>query len=342
MTAIYSLAISARATLNLHSLNNEGGEGNQIQTRMVDVINPQGKSSQVNAISGDMFKHIQVEHLFRLAQAGGHQLCAACSKFDANRISGDDAFLKRVEANKYSNVQTIDDMLHSCVIDDLAGILITAGKRSVPRKSVAEFGWVVGIPEEVRTEQYFHVKYNPRARNKEEKEAEAGAESSSDRSSNQGQAIFHRPASSGNYAMISHLEVARIGYNDISQQYALDETERTTRLRLLLQSLIYTFVQPRGAMRNTQLPHLVELQGVISVSHGVLPAPTVSPLNAEYQAQIEGIAAALNGLSSETLPPGAESQKATISLYPFESLAEFTQQMSDLTREATPYRFSSR
>ena len=37
-TQLYSLSISARATLDMHSLNNEGGEGNQIQTRMVNIV----------------------------------------------------------------------------------------------------------------------------------------------------------------------------------------------------------------------------------------------------------------------------------------------------------------
>jgi CRISPR-associated protein Cst2 len=37
-TPIVSLSIAARMTLNMHSLNNEGGEGNQIQTRMIDIV----------------------------------------------------------------------------------------------------------------------------------------------------------------------------------------------------------------------------------------------------------------------------------------------------------------
>jgi CRISPR-associated protein Cst2 len=36
--AIRSLSLSGRLTLDMHSLNNEGGEGNQIQTRMVHIV----------------------------------------------------------------------------------------------------------------------------------------------------------------------------------------------------------------------------------------------------------------------------------------------------------------
>jgi len=95
MTApIYSISISARATLDMHSLNNEGGEGNQIQTRMVNIIDQEGRLQNVNAISGDMFKHIQAEHLFHiLREQEGVPLCAGCQTFNANRINADAAFI---------------------------------------------------------------------------------------------------------------------------------------------------------------------------------------------------------------------------------------------------------
>ena len=67
-TSIYSLSISARLTLDMHSLNNEGSEGNQLQTRMVDIVAADGRLYSVNAISGDMLKHIQAEHLYHIAQ----------------------------------------------------------------------------------------------------------------------------------------------------------------------------------------------------------------------------------------------------------------------------------
>jgi CRISPR-associated protein Cst2 len=66
MTLVTSLSLCARMTLDLHSLNNEGTEGNQQQTRMVHIIDQQGQRAVVNAISGDMFKHILVEHLVPL------------------------------------------------------------------------------------------------------------------------------------------------------------------------------------------------------------------------------------------------------------------------------------
>lgn len=324
MAGIYSLSLSARATLDMHSLNNEGGEGNQIQTRMVNIVGEDGRLYNVNAISGDMWKHIQAEHLFRLATVGRNvPLCAGCREFNANRISADPGYVQQIAASKQvTDVQALDLLLKTCALDDLEGNLITAGNRSLPRKSVVEFGWVVGLPDVTSTDSYFHVKYA-----NERSEAQRAADESEEaRGSNLGQNIFHRPASSGVYAIIANLELARIGFNDITQQYAVDAEERTMRHRLLLESLLYTLLQPNGAMRNTQNPHIVNLQGVIALSRGPVPAPTVSPLNADYREQIEAITASLQPLHG-----------GSVELRKFDSLAECAEVMSDLIQSSEPY-----
>ena len=211
---IYSIAISAQTTLDMHSLNNEGGEGNQIQTRMVNIVGGDGKLHNVNAISGDMFKHIQAEHMHRLAVAANLPLSEGARAFNANRVNYDievqNDLFKALEKAK-GDPGELDVILKQCAVTDMEGILVTAGKRSLPRKSVVEFGWVVGIPDLVETDTYFHVKYvsdSASARVKADESDEA-------RSGNTGQAIFHRPASSGVYAIVLNLESARIGFNDI-------------------------------------------------------------------------------------------------------------------------------
>jgi CRISPR-associated protein Cst2 len=60
---IASISISGEITLNMHSLNNEGGEGNQIMTRQLTIVDKEGQEYIVNGISGDMFKHIHVGHM---------------------------------------------------------------------------------------------------------------------------------------------------------------------------------------------------------------------------------------------------------------------------------------
>lgn len=318
---IYSVSISARATLDMHSLNNEGGEGNQIQTRMVNIIDQHGRLQNVNAISGDMFKHIQAEHLFRLlSEEDGVPLCAGCQQFNANRINADANFIARTA--DLSDADLLDELLRSCAMDDIEGILITEGKRSVPRKSVIEFAWVVGVPGSVETDSYFHVKY---ATERSAEQRKQDSEATQSVGSNLGQAIFHRPASSGVYAAVCHLELARIGFNDITQQYAIDEDQRRQRMEALLKSVLFTYVQPNGAMRSAQAPHLVEFAGVVTYSRSAVPAPTVSPLKDSYRDQLDAL-----GMSLEQVAPGTVGQAQ------FDSLSEFADIVHKLAQDE-PY-----
>ncbi|MXZ19082.1 MAG: DevR family CRISPR-associated autoregulator [Caldilineaceae bacterium SB0665_bin_25] len=320
MTTIFNLSISAQATLNLHSLNNEGGEGNQTQTRIVNIVGHDGKIHSVNAISGDMLKHIQAEHLYRISKERGLPLCAACQLFDANRMSGDPEFEDWVKKEKPTPVQVVDRLL-TCTLDDIEGNLITAGNLSVPRKSVVEFGWAVGLPELVTTDQYFHVKYDPDRR---EIPTERG-----ERSANLGQAIFHRPANSGQYAIVCNIEAHRIGYNDISQKVVLDGDERQARLAALLESLLYSFVQPSGAMRNTQNPHIVDVTGTLTYSTGAAPAPMVSPLNPNFIDQVKDISASLNRIHD-----------GRVHVEEYTSLSSLADVMQGLLTECQPHEFA--
>jgi len=306
---VYSLSISGRMTLELHSLNNEGGEGNQIMTRTVTLVDTEGNIHKVNAISGDMFKHIQAEHFYLLARERGLPLCAGCQTFRSDRILGDSQFFRNLPSR---DQEVIHALLQHCALDDTEGTLIAQGARSIPRKSVAEFGWVVGLPDKVRTESYFHVRY-AQERGGEGEEAQA-------------QPIFHRPASSGIYAAVATFELARIGFNDISQTYAIPEEERLRRYQAFLESVLYTFVEPNGAMRGTQNPHIVAFEGVVTVSHAVLPAPTISPLAEDYREQVRRVAQALD-------PAGQH-----LRVYPFTDMADFAATMRQILETTRPYR----
>ncbi len=331
MTTLASLSIAARMTLNMHSLNNEGGEGNQIQTRMVDIVGDDGRLHNVNAISGDMLRHVLAEHLQRIAGENGLPLCGGCRRLDANRVNADEVASKEIQA--LSDREGLNYLLGRCLIDDTMGVLITAGNRSLPRKSVVEFGWALGVPPLVRSDAYFHVKYASERGQAQRAQDTVAAEGGA----NTGQAIFHRPASSGVYAVVCHLEVARIGYNDIAQRYAIDEGTQKERMSALLRGVAYSFLELNGAMRAAQLPHLVKLQGVISVSAGATLAPLVSPLAGGaddpdgYREQIEGLARALH-------PAGTSNGTAPVR---FDSVQQFADELLRLAREAAPHRFPS-
>lgn len=341
--AIYSLSICGRAILDMHSLNNEGGEGNQIATRMVNVVyrdraSGEYKLATVNAVSGDMFKHIQAEHLYLLAK-GELPLCQGCQKFSASRILDDKAFIANVVGKregkrwKFKDGEVIDQLVALCALDDLEGILIAPEReraeraegeerrervaaRSIPRKSVAEFGWVVGVPDYTTTESYFHVRYA----------AERGVTAEGERVE---QPIFYRPASSGVYAIVANFEMARIGFNDISQQYPLSDDERERRYLAFMESILYTFIQPNGAMRGTQNPHIVEFEGVVSATSQVMPAPALSSLDQDYRQEVERVAGALNGLK-----PGA------VAVHRFDSMGQFAEVMKGLIESTRPYKLA--
>lgn len=302
---IYSLSICGRLTLELHSLNNEGGEGNQTMTRTVAVVDTDGNVHKVNAISGDMFKHIQAEHFYLLARENKMPLCEGCKTFRADRILGDSEFLRTLPD---TDAEAITNLLTKCALEDTEGTLIARGARSIPRKSVAEFSWVVGLPDKVRTESYFHVRYAQ----------ERGGEDVT-------QPIFHRPASSGIYASVANFELARIGFNDVSQTYAIEEKERLQRHQTFLRSVLHTYVEPAGAMRNTQNPHILNFEGVVTASYAVLPAPTISPLADDYKEQVQAIARALDG-------------NGNLVVHTFTNTAEFAAIMQQIIQETRPYR----
>src|SRR5579884_1766540 len=219
MTTISSLAISARVTLDLHNLNSEGTEGNQQQTRMVHIIDQHGNRAVVNAVSGDMFKHMLVEHLTPLLDAAKQPLSWGARAFNPDRINIGNPDFVAFCRDKAANTDTavLSRVLNECSVTDVAGTLVTVGNRAVGRKSIVEFGWVVGLPYDEQdrplttTEQYFHVKYAPEGRSDSTGgETVAGT-----------QAIFHRPASSGVYSLICNIDLYRIGLNDISRTYVI-------------------------------------------------------------------------------------------------------------------------
>ncbi|HEV2499335.1 MAG TPA: DevR family CRISPR-associated autoregulator [Terriglobia bacterium] len=284
---IKSLSISGLLTLEMHALNNEGAEGNTMMTRMVDIVDASGQKHTVNAISGDMFKHIQTEHLIEEALESGLPLCEGCKQFNANRICADKGFVSSSDFNKDTADSIIlTSALTRCVADDLQGILITSEigkKRSIARKSCVEFGWVVGKPGAVATESYFHAKYVPEGRGK-------GSESPE----NLGQNIFHRPASSGQYAVVVGVDLFRVSRNDITLETPLDEEAVGRRRAALVRSVMNVFIKPAGAHRNTQNPHVVDFTGTIATSASSLPAPAISALNENYIEETRRVTAVLN------------------------------------------------
>lgn len=317
-----SISISGRITLNMHSLNNEGNEGNQVLTRQATIVDQNGKLATVTAVSGDMLKHIMCEHFWNIAKEENLNLSGTSQMFNANRIISSD--IKKKKADKQSDIT--DDIIKTCSLCDIAGAMVTE-LGNFSRKSIAEFGWLLALPEANQTENYFHAKFVTDAKAKKEEANVAGEEGEDKKAGNVGQNIFHRPANSGIYAFVGNFEISRLGYNDISKTYPLNDEEREKRYKALLKSLLYTFIKPTGAMRNTQNPHILSFEGVIATSSSICPAPTVSSLNDAYMEEIKATQENLNKITNNS-----------INYIEFKSLSEFSGKMVELINNNKPYK----
>lgn len=320
---ISSIGISALVTVDLHALNNEGSEGNQLLTRQVQIVDAGGEVHAVNAISGDMLKHGFVARLQQIALEASLPLCEPCRMLDPNRFAADEQYLAQIDGQVAAAGQARGDstllglMIQRCVLDDVAGNLLTGTiggkKRSVARKSVVEFGWAVARPETARTDSFLHAKYVPEGRGR-----------GSGEGANLGQNIFHRPASSGQYAMVIRAEMSRLGANDYTFEQMLPENDRAGRARAVLGALGLTLISPTGAQQNTQLPHVLAVEGVVTVSPSAsTPAPIFSPLQPDYRGTIRRISDQLG-----MLPHGRP-----VDVHPFESPEAYLEIMRSLSSE---------
>ena len=96
-----------------------------------------------------------------------------------------------------------------------------------------------------------------------------------------------------------------------------------------MESLLYAFLEPNGAMRGTQNPHIVAAEGVVTVSGGAAPAPTISPLAGSYREQIEAIVTALEPI-----------QPNVVAMDTFDTLADLTSIMTRQIQEGAPFELS--
>ena len=320
---IASISVCGEMTLNLHSLNNEGGEGNQIMTRQLTILDKEGKKHTVTGISGDMFKHIHAGHMVNYCLENAIALSDYSQKLDPNRISVANllAVNPHVGKKESNSSEVVDAILQVCAVCDAHGLLLTdkvgdnKGSSNTPRKSVIEFAWTVGIPDKNNTETYLHTKLV----------ADAGEKGSAG-GSNEGQNIFHRPANYGAYAFICNIDVYRIGLNDISRKYAISDEQRQERYQAILQSLLSTVLNPKGAMTSTQKPHITDFKGVVTVSHKLIPAPTVSAINPAYLEELEMIKENLNKIEAEA-----------IESFNFDGLGKLSEIFAELYQEE-PYK----
>jgi CRISPR-associated protein Cst2 len=295
MTIIKSVSIAARVVLEMHALNNEGNESNRLMTRQVGIVTPVYNEAQpdqvegyqrsvVNAISGDMNKHMFADAFRHIALEQELPLCEACKALDPARMMGNPDFREYLATKP--PVNEVIDRLISCAVDDVCGIMVTGEKTSVKRKSAIEFGWTVGLPDANDVQEFIHARHAitrlTRTKATRGSDEETKKQAQTEKEQNIGQMIFNRPASSGVYAFVAHLDACAIGFNDASQSYSIDAAERSKRLRAALLALSQVLLQPKGALTSTQLPHVVDLEGFVSLSQSAAAAPLISPLTDNF------------------------------------------------------------
>jgi len=304
-----SLTLAGRWNVNLHNLNNEGTEGNFIQPRTVTVVQrtaerdgeePEPSLHAVNAISGDMMKHIHADYFRQIALDDGADdlenydghlpLSSNSIVLDPNRISTEAEMAEMLKDKNKENKEIIDYVIKNCALTDVHGILMTAKKRMLPRKSRVEFGWVVAVPKVSQTDHFIHVKYARENATKYSNEKDE---------TNKGQALFHRPASSAEYAFIAHVETDKIGLNEITLKSPISEEARRVRVNAVLRALVQTLMHPYGAGRSQQAPHVGGFQGALITSNSRIPASTVSPLEDDFMDQANETVKHMNRLGGK-------------------------------------------
>lgn len=294
-----SLTIAGRWNVNLHNLNNEGTEGNFIQPRTVTVVRD-NKLHTVNAISGDMMKHIHADYFRQIAlddgaadlngYSGALPLSRNSIVLDPNRISTEEEMTEMLVDENMQNHAILDYVIRTCSLTDVHGILMTAKRRMLPRKSRVEFGWIIAVPEVSETNHFIHVKYARENATKYKHEKDE---------TNKGQALFHRPASSAEYAFLAHVEADKVGLNDLTMESPISEDDRRVRVIATLNAMMQTLLHPYGAGRSQQAPHVSGFQGLVITSDSRMPAATVSPLEDDYIEQAEGIVKHMNRVGGQ-------------------------------------------
>jgi CRISPR-associated protein Cst2 len=329
--AVYEISILGRITWNLHSLSNEGTVGNVTEPRTLTLAD----GSKTDGISGEMLKHIHVETLWAL-ENNKNNLCSACQVLKPERANACG------EVTKEATLKAVKTALQ-CELCDLHGFLL---ERPVfARESTIEFGWAVGLPE-IQRDIHVHARHSivpiedKKEKGKWDSEKCSVADCKKQPQESElfkvegkwycethlptAQMLYYRPTRSGVYAIVSVFQPWRIGLNDLTFEYEIENIDRERRYMLALKAFQAMFLRPEGAMTTTRLPHANNFTGIIVVSKSNYPAPVISPLHDAYVKEIQNIKGVLKNNKIEVIS--------------FSSLSEYTEKLEELMKKTTPWR----
>ena len=318
---VFEIAILARVTWDLHSLNNEGTIGNVTEPRTIVLWD----GTKTDGVSGEMMKHIHAYWTWLQAKTATLVLCDACQAFQPQRA---DAAPQGLDRN--DNARAMATAVERCVLCDLHGFLVQ--RPTIHRQSVVEFGWIVGVPGRFHRDIHVHARHAVAERgissesegeSEEEEQPEERTETAGERTevTAQAQMVYHRPTRSGVYALVTLFQPWRIGLNEVNYTYALDNLEQARRYRLALTAYEWTLKRPDGAMTSTRFPHIEGIEGIVLISRQAVPVPMLSPLREDYREKLKELA-----------------KKQEVEAKEFNDLDELVDILDGLRRNNAPFR----
>jgi CRISPR-associated protein Cst2 len=159
---IYEIAILGRMTWNLHSLNNEGTIGNVVEPRTLKLAD----GTTTDGVSGEMLKHVHATYVWTL-QGDKAKFCPACRVLEPTRAE------RNPNVIGAGGVQAATEQaLTDCILCDLHGFLVQ--RPTVHRDSTVQFGWAVGLREQVYRDIHQHARHAVGEEAREVRDEEVG------------------------------------------------------------------------------------------------------------------------------------------------------------------------
>lgn len=322
-----SLAISFRIQLGFHAANNEGSGGtNVMEPRRITV-----GDKEYDGISGEIIRHHILENFVKLCRDEKVNLHSRCQGLVPDRgkeplkawIENNKANLpaKEVRGKRLPQLSpphypsTTAELLKNCALCDVGGYLLALeesdnAQGTLKRDSCFEMGWLITEhPAVVDFTQQSAYDPDPDKNN-----------------------LFVQNMRTGIYGGVLRVDIDRVGFNDwwwlgnSVEQYAIDDSQRKLRVKLLLKSIHQWILSPSFAKQTGWLPHMNGLlEGAIVLSKNG-PAPFFSPI--KFEIDPEGPAIKPNSNFIQTLNSVKEKDSQNIEVEEFKKPDEFKEKMS--------------
>lgn len=278
---MWKIQFAIRLDLVAEALNNEDNLGNVTKSRMIKLNEEEIR----NAISGNMLSHVFTKNLRALSETS--ELCDTCKIFSPMK----NGKVKSVDESLSSSGNRVKD----CIIDDICGFMNAGKGQNEKRNKVLNFAWAIATEGTCDTVLYNRVDptdKNSKAKDEQEKIVDdkgnkivdTTSEANTNKDQN-AQMIFHRPIRSSEYAIMTQINLSRVGFDDQKQKYVFeDKNIIKERIKKALTAYRNTLLDIEGAMCSTNMPHLKGISGVVVEKTSAKELMSkYSPLNEDFK-----------------------------------------------------------